>query len=164
MEFYEAGKSGGIVMKKRKHRTIKAQPLSRPFHPVPKPEPARKQATAYNAKQRVLSALVNYLKMERADYACEICGNRLHLTGAHIIKRAQGRWDHIDNIIIACSLCHDHVKYGTGLPIDIEVAQKLVKERNYDIGLEQISITEAACILERNGIKFNVMEIDEYGN
>ena len=148
-------------MKKRKQRTIKAQPLSRPFHPVPKPEPARKRSTIQDNKQRVLSALVNYLKVERADYTCEICGSRLHLTGAHIIKRAQGRWDHIDNIIIACLLCHDHTKYGNGLCIDTEVAQRKVKERNEDIGLEQIEITETYCILSRNGIKFNVMEIGD---
>jgi predicted restriction endonuclease len=145
-----------------KRKTVKSKIPIRTFHPVPKPEPSRKRSTIQDAKQRVLSALVNYLKVERADYACEICGGRQHLTGAHIIKRAQGRRDHIDNIIIACGLCHDHTQYGNGLPIDTEVAQKLVKERNYDIGLEQISITETACILSRNGIKFNVMEVDEY--
>ena len=136
---------------------------ARPFHPVPKPEPRRKQSTIYAAVERVFHQLVNYLKVERAHYVCEICGGRIHLQGAHIIKRAQGRLDHIENIIIACQLCHDHWKYGeSGLPVSVEVAQRIVRERNAEIGLEQISITETACILSRNGIRFNVMEMDEY--
>ena len=154
---------GLIIASVEDMRYLKKQLKERPFHPVPKPEPRRKQSTSYAARERVLHQLVNYLKVERAHYVCEICGGRIHLTGAHIIKRAQGRLDHIGNIIIGCELCHNHEQYGdNGLAVSTEAAQKIVRDRNDDIGLEQIEITETYCILRRNGVKFNVMELDEY--
>ncbi len=65
---------------------------------------------------------------------CEICGRYLpDVVGAraHINERKGDRDDTIENIIVACTDCHDHDAFPDGgLSIGTEKALELVKRKN----------------------------------
>ena len=69
---------------------------------------------------------------------CEICGGNANLERAHIRSRKKGGIETMDNILVACTGCHDHVKYASdpsGLVCGTAGALDIVKRKNSEMGL-----------------------------
>lgn len=66
--------------------------------------------TALEYYERVLyQSEIRKKVLERDDYTCQVCGfvktSGLHVH--HILKRAEGGTDHLDNLITVCPSCHN---------------------------------------------------------
>ena len=86
--------------------------------------------------------LINYLA-ERVGYRCELCGRPPDfrgLQGAHIIRRSKGiisAPDRAWNVLIACGVCHDHIRFPQrGYEITEEEALAIARVRNERLGID----------------------------
>jgi hypothetical protein len=67
---------------------------------------------------------------------CEICGSNQGLQRAHIRSRKKGGIETMDNILVACDGCHDHVKYAadpSGLACGTDRALEIVRRKNAEL-------------------------------
>ena len=85
-----------------------------------------------------------FLIETRAGCACEVKGpncTNSYLWGHHIVKRSEFRDDSAQNIIIACSKCHDHALYpDTGIPVTAMDAKIIVHKRNQSCNIRPFLI------------------------
>lgn len=99
-----------IVRKKRirriRKKKVETQPAPEPVV-VPKSEPTpvtkvkkvRKKSRKTNIEQREKA-------LNRDNYRCTVCGETEFLEVHHIIHRANGGTDDLDNLITLCRKCH----------------------------------------------------------
>lgn len=90
-------------------------------------------------REKGLAKLRDHLILNRAKGRCELpgCLSQFLLQEHHIVFRSRRRDDTAQNIMIGCFECHDHYKYPlSGLPISVEEALNLIKERNLKYNID----------------------------
>ena len=93
----------------------------------------RNKRAEKRANERAYDMIGEYLFEHRARGCCEKCGRWLESYKGnrhHIVRRARGREDTIDNILIIGVCCHNHTAYASGMEISVAEQQALVNSLN----------------------------------
>ncbi len=82
----------------------------------------------YDRRDRLVSYLIEQVKV------CEICGNtkKNELEGHHVRKLSRPSLAYAKNMLIVCSECHSHRRYGTGIELAFEEAMGIIAARNVE--------------------------------
>lgn len=60
--------------------------------------------------KEIMSGGIRAAALRQADGRCELCGNEWDLSTHHVVPRARGGLDDLENIVVVCKDCHNEIE------------------------------------------------------